>query len=194
MKKCLGLMLIVAAAGGWGCKRDDMADQARGKPLAERLTFKDGGVSRLPPEHTVAVGGPVEEEDQSWEHMTTARRFPFEITAADLKRGRERYDAICSPCHGLLGDGDGMIPERGFVRPSSFHTDRLRAVAPSYFYDVMTKGIGAMFPYRERVKADDRWRIAAYIRALQLAAFAPADEKTGPTKPAASASAERGGP
>jgi mono/diheme cytochrome c family protein len=194
MKTCLWLMVIVLAAGVGGCKRDDMADQARGKPLGERLVFRDGGVSRLPPGHTVAVDGPLEEEDPSWEKGTAARRFPFDMTAAELRRGREHFDAICSPCHGLLGDGDGMIPERGFVRPSSFHTDRLRKVAPSYFFDVITKGIGAMFPYRDRVKIDDRWRIAAYIRALQLAQYAPADSELGTTQPATSAPAERGRP
>ena len=99
---------------------------------------------------------------------TTATRFPFPITRNDLLRGQQQFNIYCTPCHGILGDGDGMIPERGFTRPPSYHTDRLRNAPPTYFYNVITLGIGAMFPYADRVKPEDRWRVAAYIRALQF--------------------------
>ena len=89
----------------------------------------------------------------------------------------------CSPCHGILGDGDGMIPERGVTRPPSFHTDRLRGAPPSYVYNVITNGIGTMFPYGDRVEPDDRWRIAAYIKVLQASQYAPAEGAPAGTEP-----------
>jgi mono/diheme cytochrome c family protein len=151
-----------------GCKRDDMADQPRIKPLGADAFFANGAGARMPPPHTVPVDAPAEAEVTSWQNPSVATRFPFAITHKDLLRGQEEFDIYCAPCHGLVGDGEGMIPERGFTRPPSYHTERLRNATPAYFYNVMTNGIGAMFPYADRVTADDRWRIAAYIRALQL--------------------------
>ena len=89
------------------------------------------------------------------------------LTLTLLERGRERFDIACAPCHGRTGDGRGMIVERGFPMPPPFHSDRLRAAPVQHFYDVVTRGYGAMFPYAERVAPRDRWAIAAYIRALQ---------------------------
>jgi mono/diheme cytochrome c family protein len=96
--------------------------------------------------------------------------FPFPITAKDLDRGQERYNIYCAVCHGLTGYGDGMIARRGFNRPSpaSYHQDRLRQAPVGHFFDVMTNGWGAMPSYAAQVSVDDRWRIVAYIRALQL--------------------------
>ena len=94
--------------------------------------------------------------------------MPIDVTRAVLERGRERYDVFCSPCHARTGDGDGMIVQRGFPRPPSFHLDRLRTAADGHYYDVITNGFGAMYSYANRVKPDDRWAITAYIRALQL--------------------------
>jgi mono/diheme cytochrome c family protein len=98
--------------------------------------------------------------------------FPFAIDDAVLRRGRERFDIYCSPCHARTGEGDGMIVRRGYRRPPSFHDDRLRTVAVGHFFDVMTNGFGAMPDYAAQVKAEDRWAIAAYIRVLQLSAHA----------------------
>ena len=93
----------------------------------------------------------------------------FEITPALLERGQERFNMTCTPCHGYVGDGTGMITQRqrGFPAPPSYHIDRLREVEDGYLFDVMTKGFGRMFSYDARVRPEDRWAIAAYIRALQ---------------------------
>lgn len=92
---------------------------------------------------------------------------PPQVTLELLTRGRERYDIYCAPCHAPIGDGRGMIVQRGFPPPPSYHTDRLRAAPPQHFYDVITNGLGAMYSYAERVAPADRWAIAAYVRALQ---------------------------
>ena len=94
--------------------------------------------------------------------------FPMPITAADLDRGQERFNIYCSVCHGRVGDGSGMIVKRGFRRPPSFHDERLRNAPIGYFFDVETNGFGAMPDYASQIPPEDRWRIIAYIRALQL--------------------------
>jgi len=99
-----------------------------------------------------------------------ATDIPVRITREVLDRGRERFDIYCSVCHGLTGEGNGMIVQRGFPPPPSFHTDRLREAPVGHLYRVITDGYGVMFPYAARVAPDDRWAIAAYIRALQFSA------------------------
>ena len=94
--------------------------------------------------------------------------FPFQITESDLNRGQERFNIYCSVCHGPLGDGGGMIPKRGFRKPPSYHDDRLRKAPVGYFFDVVTNGFGNMPDYSAQIEPIDRWRIIAYIRALQL--------------------------
>ena len=108
--------------------------------------------------------------------------FPMPITAADLDRGQERFNIYCSVCHGRLGDGSGMIVKRGFRKPPSFHDERLRNAPIGYFFDVETNGFGAMPDYASQIPPEDRWRIIAYIRALQLSqrgtvADVPADQR-----------------
>ena len=108
--------------------------------------------------------------------------FPMQITAADLDRGQERFNIYCSVCHGPLGDGGGVIPKRGFRKPPSYHDDRLRNAPVGYFFDVITNGFGNMPDYSAQVEPADRWRIIAYIRALQLSqraavADVPADKR-----------------
>jgi mono/diheme cytochrome c family protein len=101
--------------------------------------------------------------------------IPMPVTLQLLKRGQERFDIYCSPCHGRLGDGEGMISHRGMrlVRlPGNYHTERLRNMPVGHFYDVITNGYGAMFSYASRVEPQDRWAIAAYIRVLQLSQHA----------------------
>jgi len=97
---------------------------------------------------------------------------PPPVTMALLERGRQRFDINCSPCHGRLGNGEGMIVQRGFPRPPSYDIDRLRNVPSQHFYDVITHGYGVMYSYAGRVEPADRWAIAAYIRALQASAHA----------------------
>jgi mono/diheme cytochrome c family protein len=89
------------------------------------------------------------------------------VTTELLNRGQERHRIYCAPCHSELGDGQGMIVQRGFPPPPSYHIDRLRQAPPQYFYDVITDGHGAMYSFADRVQPQDRWAIAAYIRALQ---------------------------
>lgn len=94
--------------------------------------------------------------------------FPFPINEATVIRGRQRYEIFCSVCHGLTGNGDGMIVRRGFRRAASFHDDRLRQAPVGHFFDAITNGWGAMPSYASQIPVQDRWAIVAYIRALQL--------------------------
>lgn len=177
------IVALIATASA--CKRDDMADQARFKPFAASSFYADGASARMPVPHTVDQTGLENQDWQTWktirsatsgarwQDLTTRTSFPFPITRADLDRGQLLFEINCTPCHGILGDGDGMVPQRGFTRPPSYGSDRLRKASPAYFFDVMTNGIGAMFPYADRVSESDRWRIAAYIKALQLSQDAP---------------------
>jgi mono/diheme cytochrome c family protein len=112
--------------------------------------------------------------------------FPFPITKEVLDRGQQRYDIFCSVCHGATGNGDGMIARRGFNKPSpaSYHQDRLRQAPVGHFFDVMTNGWGAMPSYATQIPVEDRWKIIAYIRALQLSQMPPAQAVQAPsTKP-----------
>jgi mono/diheme cytochrome c family protein len=153
-----------------------MANQPRYDPLESSDFFEDGMASRPRLAGTVARGelggdpyfetGKINGQDGDG--------FPFPITQAVMDRGHERYDIYCSQCHGRLGDGNGMIPARGFRRPPSFHTLTLRNAKAGHFFDVMTNGFGSMPPYKTMVPARDRWAIAAYIRALQLSHSATA--------------------
>ncbi len=94
--------------------------------------------------------------------------FPFAITRADLDRGEQRYNIYCAPCHGRTGEGNGMVVQRGFKQAASYHIDRLRGMPVGYYFDVITNGFGAMPDYRAQIPVEDRWRIVAYVKALQL--------------------------
>jgi mono/diheme cytochrome c family protein len=99
---------------------------------------------------------------------------PPPLTLALLERGQQRFRIDCTPCHSELGDGNGMVVQRGFPAPPSYHIDRLRQAPTQHFFDVMTNGYGAMYSFAGRVSPRDRWAIAAYIRALQLSQHPPA--------------------
>jgi mono/diheme cytochrome c family protein len=94
---------------------------------------------------------------------------PPAVSMAMLQQGRVRYDAICAPCHGLTGAADGIIVARGFPKPPALDDPRLMRAAARHFVDVIGQGSGRMFSFSDRVEPRDRWAIAAYIRALQLA-------------------------
>lgn len=100
--------------------------------------------------------------------------FPFPVTKEIVDRGRERYEIFCSACHGLTGNGDGMIVRRGFRRAASFNDDRLRQAPVGHFFDAITNGWGAMPSYASQIPVQDRWAIITYIRALQLSQQNPA--------------------
>ena len=97
-----------------------------------------------------------------------AEDFPFPVTQEVMERGKERFEIFCAMCHGFTGEGDGMIVRRGYRKPPSYHEPRLQQARVGYFFRVMTEGYGAMPSYRSQVPVQDRWAIAAYIRALQL--------------------------
>ena len=106
----------------------------------------------------------------------TVDAFPFAITHADLQRGQQRFNIYCTPCHGRLGDGNGMVVQRGYRQAASFHQDRLRQERVGYFYDVITNGFGAMPDYAAQIPVRDRWLIVAYVRTLQLSQNATVDD------------------
>jgi mono/diheme cytochrome c family protein len=146
-----------------------MADQPRYEPFEASSFFADGQSARPRVEGTVARGEL--REDVAFETGKDGdqwlERSPVPVDVALLMRGRERYDVFCSPCHDRVGNGNGMIVQRGYRRPPSLHDERLRSAPPGHFFDVMTNGWGAMPAYAPQVSAGDRWAIAAYVRALQ---------------------------
>ncbi len=160
----LGLLLILA-----GC-RQEMYDQSRVKPLAQSDFYSDLRTARTPVDGTVARGQ-LHEDTYLYTGKIGANPgdyMPFAITKADLERGRERFNIYCAPCHSRLGDGNGMVVQRGYKHPPTYHQERLRKAPLGYFFDVMTNGFGAMPDYSSQIPVEDRWRIVAYIRALQL--------------------------
>jgi cytochrome c553 len=166
--------LLCIAAGAallfvGGC-RLDMHIQPKYLPEDPTAFFHDGRSERPVVPGTVARGELRIDELMftGKENGQESNRFPFPITRADLERGREQYNIYCTPCHGYTGNGNGMIVERGFSEPPSYHIQRLRDSPVGHFFGVMTNGFGAMYSYGSRISPEDRWRIAAYIRALQV--------------------------
>jgi mono/diheme cytochrome c family protein len=156
--------------------RNDMHDQAKTKPLRESKFFADGSSARRLPEGTVARGF-LRADAVRYRGMGPDGKFvldlPVPVTKELLARGRERFEVFCSPCHGRTGNGQGMIVQRGFKNPSSFHVDRLRNERAGYFFDVMTNGFGQMSSYATQVPPDDRWAIVSWIRTLQASQNMP---------------------
>jgi mono/diheme cytochrome c family protein len=167
--------LVAAAASG--C-RQDMHNQPKAIPLRESMFFKDTSSARPLVEDTVARGTLQDDAAFFTGKNGTAEvdALPFPLTADVLDRGEQRFNIYCTPCHGMSGQGDGMIVRRGYRQPPSYHIDRLRQAPIGHFYDVMTNGFGAMPDYRGQIAPRDRWAIAAYVRALQLSQHAPAAE------------------
>jgi mono/diheme cytochrome c family protein len=156
-----------------GC-HSDMYDQPRNEPLEKSAFFADQRASRPLVAGTVPRGALQEDEV-----FSTGKRdgqfvdeLPIKVDSALLQRGQERFNIFCTPCHGLAGYGDGMIVQRGYRQPPSYHIDRLRGAPIGHFFDVMTHGFGVMPAYARQVPAHDRWAIAAYIRALQWSQYA----------------------
>jgi mono/diheme cytochrome c family protein len=175
-----GLLLSLAVLPG--C-RSEMYDQARYEPYEATEFFADGTSARPLVAGTIPRRDPREQGNVPHELFTTGKTagqltesLPFPVDKAVLERGQDRYRIFCTPCHGELGDGRGMIVRRGFNAPPSFHGDELRKQPVGHYFDVMTRGHGTMYSYASRIGARDRWQIAAYIRALQLSQHAPAGE------------------
>jgi len=153
-----------------------MSQQPSYRPYQPSGFFADGTSARPQPVDTVARGELrndmllFEGKDVSGGDAT---EFPFPVTGEVLERGRQRYEIYCAPCHGYTGDGDGIIVQRGFTPPPSYHSDRLRQAPVGHFFAVVTNGFGSMPRYAIQVAVPDRWAIVAYIRALQLSQSAP---------------------
>jgi mono/diheme cytochrome c family protein len=193
---------VLMVAGG--CRKEDMASQPRYDPHQSSTFFADGNSARPLVEGTVTRSGVQSDaykfdrtefsttapstRPTTWPTVTTANfpaDFPRDGDALrrTLERGQQRYNIFCAVCHGETGAGDGMIVQRGFVRPPAFYPvagdaqsrpdlftreQRLSNVPPGYIYDKITNGYGAMYPYASRVAPEDRWAIAAYVQALQM--------------------------
>lgn len=160
---------IISLGASVGC-RQEMYDQARAKPLSRSDFFDDDVSVRAPVEGTVS-----RDESGLDEVFLTgktgndyAEAFPFEVRRDDMRRGRVQFDIFCASCHDRTGQGDGMIVRHGFKHPPTLMDPRLRKSPPGYFFDVMTNGFGSMYGLADRISPRDRWRIAAYVRALQL--------------------------
>jgi mono/diheme cytochrome c family protein len=181
-----------------GC-HNDMWIQPKVKPYDPSDFFPNGQGLRQLPAHTVDrthywsdTARYLGYEGGHWVNGTyiggkLVERFPIKITKDDILRGQERFNIYCSPCHGALGNGQGMIANRGLTlrrQPGNYQTDRLRKMPIGHFYDVITNGYGLMYSYAARVEPDDRWRIAAYIRVLQRSQHArPTDVPAGQNLP-----------
>ncbi len=160
---CVAAVLFLS--GGCRYLKQDMANQPKNRPLSPSDFFEDGRSARPLVENTVARGSIANDELLV---PKDSNNFPLPVNRELLERGEERYKIFCTPCHGLQGDGNGMIAVRGMKHPPSFHQDRLRQAPNGYFYDNITNGFGAMYGYSAQIPPRDRWAIIAYVRALQL--------------------------
>jgi len=153
-----------------GCSRLDMQDQPKYKPQRPSDFFADGRSGRPELEGTIARGE-LHEDTAFYDGKDAVgndiAEFPIAVDAAVIKRGQQRYDIYCAPCHGRLGNGMGMIVQRGFKQPPSYHIDPLRNAPVGHYYHVISEGYGAMLDYSQQIQVRDRWAIIAYIRALQ---------------------------
>jgi mono/diheme cytochrome c family protein len=184
----MALLALAAMSLIAGC-RQDMQNQPKFIPLRSSEFFPDQRSARYP------VPGTVRRLDQreldagaldpasyylTGKHGTAfGNEMPYPLTRDVLARGQNRYNIYCTPCHDMVGDGRGMIVQRGFKHPPTFHQQRLRNAPVGYFYDIMSNGLGAMPDYSTQLKPADRWAVAAYIRALQLSQHARAEDVPG---------------
>jgi mono/diheme cytochrome c family protein len=158
----------------------DMYDQPRYTANQPSDFFADGRAMRPPAPNTVAMGrfDPESAVFTGRVNGELAAELPVELNANLLAQGEKLYNAYCQPCHGILGDGNGIIAQRGPMAVPTLHSDRLRTVEVGYFFDVITNGVGRMYGYGARIPAEDRWAVIAYVRALQLSQNASVDALT----------------
>lgn len=162
--------LALTAVASAAC-RQDMHDAPRYDPLEVSEIFANGSSARPIVAGTVPRG---QLNDDAFLHTgkgadgLPVNAFPFAITHEELDRGQERFNVYCSPCHGRTGVGNGMVVQRGYRQAQSLHIDRLKLAPVGYFFDVITNGFGVMPDYRSQIPVVDRWKIIAYVRALQL--------------------------
>lgn len=173
------VVVLCALAFVAGC-RQDMHNQPKYEPLEASALFPNGASARVPVEGTVARGL-VNEDEALYSGKVggaAVTEMPFAITAADLDRGQQRFNIYCTPCHDESGNGNGMVVQRGYRKPPSFHIDRMKQAEPGYMFDVISNGFGAMPDYKAQIDVRDRWRIVAYVKALQMAPGAGAADAT----------------
>jgi mono/diheme cytochrome c family protein len=175
--------------------RQDMHNQPKYRGLRASTFFPNGSSARPLVEGTIARGTLQDDEAFYTGKIDKAlvKEIPIAVDGKVLDRGQERFNIYCTPCHDRTGSGNGMVVQRGYRQPPSFHIDRLRQAEAGHFFDVMTNGFGAMPDYRVQITARDRWAIVAYIRALQLSQHATTADVPGgdPTKvPAPAAGGE----
>jgi len=148
----------------------NMDDQEKFKAQGHNEFFADGRNMRMPVDGTVARGELFDDDalyhgkDEQGNYIKT---IPLEVTHAFIERGQQRYNIYCAPCHSMSGDGKGIVPQRGFLPPPSFHQDKVRAFDDGYIYDVISNGVRNMPDYKKQIPVKDRWAIVAYVRALQ---------------------------
>jgi mono/diheme cytochrome c family protein len=177
MNKSSLLAFVALLMAVVGC-RQDMHDTPRYEAYEASPSLTDNRASRTPPAGTVARGW-LREDEALYTGKIDAQfvdQFPFAISRQDLVRGQQRFNIYCTPCHGRLGDGQGMVVQRGLRQAATYHQDRLRQEKVGYFYDVITNGFGAMQGYAEQIPVRDRWLIVAYVRTLQLSQHASVDD------------------
>jgi mono/diheme cytochrome c family protein len=161
------IVLIFIGLWSAGCS-PNMSVQPSYRPLDESSFFSDKRSARPIIPGTIAQG-----QAGNAAAVDEMKSNPHPLDKEFLNHGREQFDVFCSPCHGRLGNGEGMVVQRGFPRPPSYHTDRLRAAADGHFFAVITEGFGRMWSYANRTMPRDRWAITAYVRALQFSQSAP---------------------
>jgi hypothetical protein len=174
MKAVFKLIFIAAMLCALPACRRDMFNQPKSNPLGESDFFHDDADSRPIPPHTISRND-LENDEAFYTGMkgtNLVTAIPLPVTRKLLERGQECFQINCQPCHGETGEGNGIVVQRGFPAPPSYHLDRLRDAPVGHFFDVMTRGYGAMYSFKERVAPADRWAIATYIRALQLSQHA----------------------
>jgi mono/diheme cytochrome c family protein len=188
---CLVVLAVVLAAGVIGCARErksekppihlnpNMDDQPKYKAQAKSKFFEDGSTMRMPVPGTVARGE-LRDDDVFYKGKNKDGSFvkeaPVEADLQLIKRGRERFDIYCAPCHSRVGDGRGIMITRGYVPPPTFHSDRIRQMPDGQIFDVITHGVRNMPSYAHQVPPEDRWAIVMYLRALQRSQNATRDD------------------
>ena len=157
----------------------NMDHQEKYRPQAESKFFENGSAMRVPVDGTVARGY-LREDDRYYRGINPdssyVKEAPVEVTTQLLRRGEERFNIYCSPCHSRVGDGKGIMLERGYVPPPSFHTDRIRNMPDGEIFNTITNGLRNMPSYGHQINPDDRWAIVKYLRALQRSHNATIDD------------------
>ena len=173
-RRAIGILAPALCLLAIAACRQDMHNQPKYTPLRASAFFDNGSSARPLVEGTVARGTLQEDLPFFTGKVNNAavKELPFPVDEAVLNRGQDRYDVFCTPCHDAAGTGRGMVVQRGYRQPPSFHDERLRIADAGHFFDVMTNGFGAMPDYRTQLPPRDRWAVVAYIRALQLSQHA----------------------